>query len=141
MRDPPETQESRVAIEAQRSLGSEEVDLSNHLSRLIFDCKMDSAALILEIVPKYWEGQAPHQENLKPTGVYRPFYYIHGYEYSGPKTRALRTRPRYSKNRSRNPTGLFGPHPKQGFAGSFSNSLSLETTGSNVRPVFQSGEW
>jgi hypothetical protein len=63
----------------RKLLSPEEIELSKHLSRLLAGSRTDAAALVLEIVPKYWEGEYPTQENLEPTGVYRPFYYVHGY--------------------------------------------------------------
>ncbi|HTW55011.1 MAG TPA: hypothetical protein VMG36_00985, partial [Thermoplasmata archaeon] len=47
-------------------------------------------ALILEIIPRYWDPSEHGVETIDPDGVYRPFLYIHA--YSGRPDFALITR-------------------------------------------------
>jgi hypothetical protein len=64
---------------ATELLGPKERLLVEHLSKVFPDNTVDTGALILEIIPKYWKREGERVLTLEPDGVYRPFLYIHSY--------------------------------------------------------------
>lgn len=74
-------QEDQFCVDAivAEELSPDELRLARHVSDVLSNSRLDSGALVLEIIPRYWEKKGPTYLTLSPDGVYRPFLYIHGY--------------------------------------------------------------
>lgn len=58
-------------------LNVQELKLAKHLDLLLSDDSFNLGPLIEDILPIYWTKVGDVLENLQPSNIYRPLYYIH----------------------------------------------------------------
>lgn len=68
-----------IGVLAHVLLDQKELALADHLTVLLADDKYDPGALIMSMIPMYWEEVGDRARTLKPDGIYRPLYYVHQY--------------------------------------------------------------
>ncbi len=74
---------SKVATLADHLLNQEELKLASSLAATLGDDESLQEALVGsmvdKILPAYWEIQETRPQNVDPSPIFRPLYYLHGY--------------------------------------------------------------